>query len=446
MGHMDQKLKAQPQILKGTRDFLPQRMILRQYVVGALRDTFERFGFEPLDTPAIEYAETLEGKFGEEADKLIYKFEDRGGRMVGLRYDLTVPLARVVAMYPDLVKPFKRYHLAPVWRAEKPQRGRYREFWQCDVDTVGSASMMADAEIVHITTQALSTLGFSQFKVKINHRKVLAALGEYAGVLVDQSAAVFRALDKLEKVGVDAVKEELLEVGLHREAVERLIDLVFLQVEAHAGLDRLRELLSPFPIGVEGIDELQQLLGFLEAMGVERSAYEVDLSMVRGLDYYTGPIFETVVQEPKIGSITGGGRYDKLVGLLGPRDVPATGASFGLERLIDVIESLSMAPDFIRQTITRVLVTVFSPETLAASMHVVNDLRQQGINTEVYLGTDRLSNQLRYASRKAIPFVVIVGPDEIARGEVVLRDMTTGEQQSVKTEALAALVALSGTP
>lgn len=439
-------MKGQPQVLKGMRDFLPQRMILRQYVVGVLRDIFERYGFEPLETPAIEYAETLEGKFGEEADKLIYKFEDRGGRMVGLRYDLTVPLARVVAMYPDLVKPFKRYHIAPVWRAEKPQRGRYREFWQCDVDTVGTASVLADAEIIQITIEALTALGFSNFKVKVNDRKILAALGEYAGVPADQSAAVYRALDKLEKIGVEAVKEELLEVGLHREAVEKLIDLVYLQVEGQAGFNRLEQLLSPFPVGVEGLRELRELISYLQAMDIEPGRYQVDLSLVRGLDYYTGPIYETVVEEPRIGSITGGGRYDKLIGLLGSRDVPATGASFGLERLVDVIEALNMAPDFVRQTTTRILVTIFSPETLGESLRLANRLRSEGIDTEVYLGTDRLSNQLRYASRKGIPFVAIIGPDEIARGEVVLKNMATEEQESVKAEGLPALVALSATP
>lgn len=439
-------MKGQPQILKGTRDFLPQRMILRQYVTGVLKDTFERFGFEPLETPAIEYAETFEGKIGEEANKLMYEFEDRGGRMVGLRYDLTVPLARVVAMYPELVKPFKRYQIAPVWRAEKPQRGRYREFWQCDIDTVGTSSMMADAEIVQVLCLALSALGFSQFKVKINDRKVLAALGEYAGVLPEQAPAVYRALDKLEKIGVEAVKEEMLATGLHRQAVERLIDLVFLQATGAAGFDRLSEMLSPFPIGVEGIDELRTLVGHLEAMNVSPSQYEVDFSMVRGLDYYTGPIFETVVEEPKVGSITGGGRYDNLVGQLGSRGSPATGASFGLERLIDVIDSLNMAPSFVRQTITRVLVTVFSPETVPDSMRVANSLREQGIDTEVYLGTDRLGNQLRYAARKGIPYVVIVGPDEVARGEVVLKNMVTEEQQSVRPDALPALVALVATP
>jgi histidyl-tRNA synthetase len=439
-------VKGQPQLLKGTRDFLPQRMILRQYVTGVLRDTFERFGFEPLDTPAIEYAETLEGKFGEEADKLIYKFEDRGGRMVGLRYDLTVPLSRVVAMYPDLVKPFKRYQIAPVWRAEKPQRGRYREFWQCDVDTVGTSSMMADAEIVQLTVQTLTALGFKQFTVKINDRKALTALCEYAGVPQDESAGVYRALDKLEKIGVEAVKEELLDVGLHREAVEKLIDLVYMQVEGDASLERIKELLAPFPRGVEGLAELQQLLVHLQAMGVDPTRYQIDLSMVRGLDYYTGPIFETVVQEPKIGSITGGGRYDKLIGLLGSRDVPATGTSLGLERLVDVIENLNMAPDFVNQTITRVLVTVFSLETLSASMEIASRLRNEGVNTEVYLGTDRLGNQLRYASRKGIPFVAIVGPDEIARGEVVLKNLATEEQQSVSVAGLPALVALEATP
>jgi histidyl-tRNA synthetase len=438
-------VKNQPQVLKGTRDFLPQKMILRQYVTGVLRDTFERFGFEPLETPALEYAETLEGKFGEEAEKLMYRFEDRGGRRVGMRYDLTVPLARVVAMYPDLVKPFKRYQIAPVWRAEKPQKGRYREFWQCDIDIVGSTSSMADAEVVQIVVQALTTLGFDKFKVKLNNRKVLAALAEYAGVLPEQAPAVYRALDKLEKIGVDAVKTELLATGLHQEGVEQIIDLVYLAVKGENGFAKLRSLLEPYAIGIEGIHELEQLVGYLVAAGVDPAKYEVDLSMVRGLDYYTGSIVETVVEEPKIGSISGGGRYDKLVGLIGNRDVPVTGLSFGLERLIDVIEALNMAPDFVSQTITRALVTVFSPETLPYSMKIAAKLRQEGINTEVYLGTDKLSNQLRYASRKGIPYAVILGPDEITKGEAVLKNLQAESQETVSQESLAALIALAAT-
>ncbi len=428
--------KVAPQVLKGMRDILPARMILRQYVVGVLRDVFGRFGFEPLETPAIEYAETLEGKYGDEADKLIYSFEDRGGRRVGLRYDLTVPLARVVAMYPDLVKPFKRYQIAPVWRAEKPQKGRYREFYQCDVDVVGSTSMLADAEVVAVADFALQQLGFTRYRTKLNDRKLLAALSEYAGVPGDATLAMYRAIDKLEKIGERAVREELDRAGIPADAVDRLFELIRLPGEPAAVFAALRGKLAGYPKGLEGVGELEQIVTFLGQMGVPAERYEVDLAMVRGLDYYTGPIFETVVDEPKIGSICGGGRYDNLIGMFGSQTYPAVGISVGLERIIDVLEELELAKERARQTTTDVLVTVFSAETRAASLAVVSELRRLGIDAEVSLGLEKLPNQLRYASRKGIPFVAILGPDEVAQDRVVVKDMATGEQKSYERGAV----------
>ena len=426
-----------PQVLRGMRDYLPTRMILRQYVVDVLRDVFERFGFEPLETPAIEYAETLEGKFGEEADKLIYRFEDRGGRRVGLRYDLTVPLARVVAMYPDLVKPFKRYQIAPVWRAEKPQRGRYREFYQCDVDIVGSASTLADAEVVLVADFALGQLGFSRFRIKLNNRKLLAALAQYAGVPGEHIGDIYRAIDKLEKVGQEAVRDELRRYGVPSVAISRLLELVQIQGEPAAILSQARESLAALPKGLEGIDELEQMVTHLRQMDVAAERLQVDLSMVRGLGYYTGPIFEVVVEEPKIGSICGGGRYDGLVGLLGGQNLPAVGVSFGLERIIDVLEELELATERVAKTKTGVLVTLFGPETRSESLGLVSELRRVGINAEVFLGPERLPNQLRYASRKGIPYVAVLGPDEVARGVVLVKDMATGEQKSYERAAVA---------
>jgi histidyl-tRNA synthetase len=411
------------------RDFLPARMILRQYVVGVLREVFERFGFEPLETPAIEYAETLEGKFGDEADKLIYRFEDRGGRRVGLRYDLTVPLARVVAMYPELVKPFKRYQIAPVWRAEKPQKGRYREFYQCDVDVVGSASMLADAEVVAVADFALVRLGFSRYRIKLNDRKILTALGQYAGVPAESLGGIYRAIDKLEKVGAEAVHGELASQGIPADTIARLLDLVQVQGEPAGVFAQLRERLAAVPRGAEGVGELEQVVTYLEELGIGPERYQVDLSMVRGLEYYTGPIFEAVVEEPRIGSICGGGRYDNLVGTFSGQSHPAVGISVGLERIIDVLEELGLVEGRLRQTTTAVLVTVFGPETRAASLALVGDLRRAGINAEVFLGLEKLPNQLRYASRKGIPFVAILGPDEVAKDVVLVKEMATGEQR-----------------
>jgi histidyl-tRNA synthetase len=422
------------------RDFLPERMILRHYVIEQLRSVFERFGFEPLDTPAIEYAETLEGKFGEEGDKLLYRFEDRGGRRVALRYDLTVPLARVVAMHGELVRPFKRYHIAPVWRAEKPQKGRYREFWQCDVDTVGAKSVLADGEAINVVFVALRRLGFERFVVKINNRKILEALALYAGVPAAEAAGIYRAIDKLEKIGPEAVQRELEGEGLRPEVAARLLDLLRECGEDEQILRLTRERLADFPLGVEGVAEIERILAYLDAAGVPREARRVDLSRVRGMDYYTGPIYETVVEEPKIGSVSGGGRYDKLVGLFSREDIPATGVSIGLERIIDVIEELGMRPAHVRRTISEVLVTLFGAETLAESIRLASELRAEGVNAELYLADDRLGVQLRYASRKGIPFAAILGPDELARGQVVLRDLASETQQNVARSAVAALV------
>ena len=433
-------MKATPQVLKGTRDFLPARMILRHFVTDQLRRVFERFGFEPLQTPAIEYAETLEGKFGEEADKLIYKFEDRGGRAVGLRYDLTVPLARVVSMYPELVKPFKRYQMAPVWRAERPQKGRYREFYQCDVDVVGGQSMVADAEVVTVAYTALRQLGFTSFRALINNRKLLEAIASRLSIADELAPAVWRIVDKWDKIGAENVRAELSELGLSAELVNRLFDMLDLSGSNDEMLDALATRIGDLPLGAEGIQELRDLFTFLALAEVPPKYYHLDLHMVRGLEYYTGPIFEFIVETPRIGSICGGGRYDHLIGLLGPTEYPAVGISLGLERLIDVIDELGMAPAEVRSTVTEVLVSVFDREHLSDSLAVAASLRATGINTEVYMEDDKLSHQLRYASRKNIPLVVILGPDEISRGEVVVRNMTTGQQEKVERGALLSAI------
>src|SRR5579875_2329539 len=347
-------MKATPQVLKGMRDFLPARMILRHFVTDQLRRVFERFGFEPLQTPAIEYAETLEGKFGEEADKLIYKFEDRGGRAVGLRYDLTVPLARVVSMYPEMVKPFKRYQIAPVWRAERPQKGRYREFYQCDVDVVGGTSMIADAEVVIIAYQALRQLGFRGFLILLNNRKILQGVALKLDLDEEQATRVWRIIDKWDKIGPEGVRSELSDAGIPSEKVEQLYRLFESGATSVDTLESLKNRLGDVPIALEGIRELEQIVRYLDLSEVPAAFVRVDPHMVRGLDYYTGPIFEVVVEQPRIGSICGGGRYDRLVGALGPAQFPAVGISIGLDRLIDVIDELGMAPADVRDTVTQV--------------------------------------------------------------------------------------------
>lgn len=458
--------KIKPRILRGTRDFLPQTMLLRQHVTGVIRTAFERFGFEPLETPAIELAETLEGKYGPEGDQLIYRFRDRGSRPVGLRYDLTVPLCRVVAMYPTLPKPFKRYQMQPVWRADKPRKGRYREFWQCDCDIVGSASMLADAEIISLIATVLPALGLREFTVRLNNRKLLTGLAQYAGVPDADAPDIFRAIDKLDKIGRDGVMQELLtrEVGgsrfaaaddddsetpgggrrepfLSEDTATRLLDLVALRGPADEILADLRGTLGEIPLAATGITELTEIIGYLEAFEVPAHCYQVDLSLARGLDYYTGPIFETevgqLVNGRPIGSVTGGGRYDELLGMFTSRGQPATGTSLGIERLVDVLEELGGADGGATRTITDVLVTVFDRDHLGDSLALAASLRRAGINTELPLSTRRLGAQLRQANQRGIPWAVFLGPDEVAAGQATIRDMRSGDQTTLPQTEIA---------
>lgn len=428
----------EPRLPRGMRDILPQRMIMRRYVVGVIQKVFERYGFEPLQTPALELAQTLLGKYGPDAEKLIYDARHREGKEdLALRYDLSVPLSRVVAMNPQLVKPFKRYQIAPVWRAERPQKGRYREFYQCDADIVGTSSMLADAEIIAMIFTILTELGFRQFVTKLNNRKILTAIGEYWGVPPALLGSLYRGLDKFDKIGADGVREELVKSDIPTDAVSRILDLVNLPA---ADLAALRTRLADFPRALEGIGELEEVLEFLTQVNVAPERVQVDFKMVRGLEYYTGPIFETVVTEPKIGSLTGGGRYDGLIGLFSKNSLPATGTTVGIERIIDVMDELQMFPKSIGLTVTQVLVTVFDAERRAASIAVANELRAADLDVEVWFDLDGLGKQLKYAAAKGIPFALIIGPDEAASASVTLRDLKTGEQLSVpRTELIKVL-------
>jgi histidyl-tRNA synthetase len=418
-----------PQILKGFRDFLPQKKIHRQFITDTLRKSFEIFGFEPLETPSLEYAEILEGKYGEEADRLIYKFPDRGGRNVALRYDLTIPLSRVVAMYPGLPKPFKCYQMSPVWRADKPQKGRFREFWQCDVDIVGDPNTLADAEIVAVIFSTLKRLGFEEFTIRINSRKLLNGLALWAGADEKRSFDLFRCLDKFDKIGRRGVEEELKGKGFPDSVVQSLMAALERRGEDEETLTYLKKDLAHLPQGLEGIRELELVTRYAKEMGVDDKNVTVDLSLARGLDYYTGPIFETTVTKPSIGSITGGGRYDRLIGLFASQDVAATGTSFGLERLIAVMEDQDMLPEM--QTMTEVLVTLFSQDLLGESVALARDLREAEIRTEIYFQGDRLKKQLTFAATRGIPFVAVLGPDEVKEKKVVVRDMRSGMQESL---------------
>jgi histidyl-tRNA synthetase len=450
--------KTPPALPKGTRDFLPRDLVLRNRAFALLRDTFERYGFEPLETPSVELTSVLEGKYGEEGDRLLFRILKRGNELeaaaravvalpedersagllardladMALRYDLTVPFARVVAAHlNDLALPFRRYQIQPVWRADRPQRGRYREFYQCDVDCVGSRSVTVEAEMLAMVNEVFSGLGFTEFTIRINHRTLLDALMEVTGVPEGRRVAALTALDKLDKIGADGVGEELAKAGIEPDARARLMDVIYLTGTPQAILEALRPLVSANANGELGLRELSEVFGYLDVMGVPAERVALDISIVRALSYYTGTIFETVVTRPKIGSLSGGGRYDRLIGQFLGRDLPCVGVSFGIDRMFEALAELKL---MVGETVTttQALVTLFGAETVPASFALASDLRREGIRTEVYAEPKELRPQLAFASKKGIPLVCILGPDELERGQVTLRDLRTGAQRAVQ--------------
>jgi histidyl-tRNA synthetase len=427
-------IKVKPRLMKGVRDFLPSDMIKRNYVIKKIISVFDKHGFLPLETPAIEMWETLSGKYGEEGDQLTYKFIDRGERELGLRYDLTVPLSRVIAMHQnEIVKPFKRYQIQPVWRADKPGKGRFREFYQCDVDIIGSKDLMADAEVIQVSYEILRNLGFKNYKIKINSRKVLMGIVEAAGYGSDMEMDVCRAIDKLDKIGPEGVRQELLDRGISGEAIEKIEEIINIKGNPQEIILRAHTKLQDSRIGQQGIEELSELRRILESMGVGSDSFEIDLSLARGLDYYTGPIFETVVEKPRIGSLSGGGRFDRLIGQFSGQDIPAVGNSLGLERIITVMDELEMYPENLGLGI-HVMICRMPGEDLSYSLKIADRLRNEGYNTDIYLGSKGLRGQLGYASDLKIPVVLIMGEDEVKNGIVTLKNMVKEEQIMVKSE------------
>lgn len=390
------------QTLKGFRNFLPPEMALRNRVLETIRQVFTSFGFEPLETPALEYAETILGKYGEEADKLVYQFTDQGERKVALKYDLTVPTAKVIAEFPQITKPFKRYQIQPVWRADKPQKGRYREFVQCDVDTFGSSSPLADAEILAVIYNSLQALNFPDFQINVNSRQALFAIMAKAGIKENYWLSVIQTLDKLDKIGWDNVTQELIS--------EKSLDLSTIN-SIKTSLEKAKP-----------DDFLKEVMNLALQLGVKPDVLVFNATISRGLDYYTGPIFETTLCSLTKGSITGGGRYDNLIKMFTGQDVPAVGTSLGLDRICDVLAKSSLEEKL--KSTTKVLVTVFSSEFLNSSLTVARKLRQQGVNTEVYLEPNsKLDKQLRFADRKGIPFALILGPEEVNQKGYMLKNL-----------------------
>jgi histidyl-tRNA synthetase len=445
---------------RGMRDFLPADVRKREYVIGVIKSVYEGYGFEPLETPAVENIETLMGKYGEEGNQLIFKILKRGEHEktgqadLALRYDLTVPLARVVAQYQnELPKFFKRYQIQPVWRADRPARGRFREFYQCDVDVLGSRSMVVEAELISAASDALIALGFNDFMIRVNHRQALTGILDQAGVPPDKHNDALISLDKMDKAGAEGVARELNQRGIVDESAVKLMrffeglagakhaaDLIDLDksngrsaYNADA-LGRLVEFIGSHEAGASGVDDLRQILQFAKASGAEQRI-KLDPTLARGLAYYTGAIIEINVAELS-GSLGGGGRYDNLVGMFLGKDVPACGFSLGLERIIVVMTEREMFPAELISSPADVMVTIWNEDSIAESIALATELRSRGLRVDVYPEPDKMSKQFKYASSRDIPFVALVGDDERAKGEVAIKDMRSGEQQSVKRDAL----------
>jgi histidyl-tRNA synthetase len=456
-------MPAKTQPARGMRDFLPSDLRKREYVTRVVKDVYERYGFEPLETPAVENIETLMGKYGEEGNQLIFKILKRGEHEktgeadLALRYDLTVPLARVVAEYGDkLPKFFKRYQIQPVWRADRPARGRYREFYQCDVDSIGTRSAVVEAEICAAASDVLMTLGFDNFTIRLNHRRVLAGVLEAAGIAADRQGDALVAIDKLDKVGREGVAREFEARGIGADAGGKLLDffekLPELEHAAefvadgegtavaynHAALGRLVEFVGGHDAGALGIENLRAIVEYASAYGVA-DRIKIDPSLARGLSYYTGAIMEISVPD-LAGSLGGGGRYDNLVGMFSGKDITACGFSLGLERIILIMTERGMFPENLGRASADVLVTVWNEESVKDSLAFAAELRKgaPALRVDVYPEADKLGKQLKYASALGVPFVVVIGDEERARGEVALKDMKTGEQRTLKREQAGA--------
>lgn len=421
------------QTLKGFRDFLPAQMAVRNRVKRILTDVFESCGFEPLSTPDLEYAEVLLGKYGPEADKLVYTFQDKGERMVGMPYDLTVPTARVAAQYSqELPQPFKRYQIQKVHRAENTQKGRYRELEQCDVDILNTTSPLADAEIISIMARAMSRLNIPNFQIVINSRPLLYAIFAQAGISEDKLKETAISIDKLDKLSVEEVKTELVnQRGISAESVEKLFE-IFSQLESQ--YKDGESFIESTEFSISGITQelqsLQEIAKLAVRLGVEPNQIMPRFSLARGLDYYTGIIFE-IISPDFPGSLGGGGRYDNLIESLGGPSWPAVGMAFGLDRICDVLEELKIWQD-IPSTPTQILITVFSPDLLDESLKVTKLLRDSGVNAEVYLEADaKLDKQLKFADKKQIPWVAILGPEELKEEKLILKNLKAGTQETM---------------
>lgn len=435
-------MAQKPSIPKGTRDFGQVEMARRNYIFDTIKGVFQLYGFQQIETPAMENLSTLMGKYGEEGDKLLFRIQNSGEKAAlapekGLRYDLTVPFARYVVQHREEISfPFKRFQIQPVWRADRPQKGRYREFYQCDVDVIGSDSLVGELELIQIVEEVYRRLGINVC-LHINNRKVLAGIAEVIGA-PDKMVDITVAIDKLDKIGVEAVNAELIERGLNAEQVDKLQPILNLSGSTADKLNALRSILAASEIGIQGIEELDTLFGLIKATDVQLNI-ELDLCLARGLNYYTGAIFEVKALDAQIGSITGGGRYDNLTGIFGLPNVSGVGISFGADRIYDVLTELDLFPKKLQST-TQILFASFGTDELHYALQWAKALRATGRTVEVYPEPTKMKKQMSYADAKQIPFVAIVGGDEMAQNKVMLKNMVSGEQELVEFEELVKLL------
>ena len=448
-------MAQKPNIPKGTRDFGPVEMAKRNYIFNTIREVYALYGFQQIETPAMETLGTLMGKYGEEGDKLLFKVLNSGDFLSkttddellernalhlaaqlcekGLRYDLTVPFARFVVMHRDeLQLPFKRYQIQPVWRADRPQKGRYREFYQCDADVVGSDSLLNEVELMQIVDEVFARFGI-RIQIKINNRKILSGIAEVIGA-ADKIVDITVAIDKLDKIGIDNVNAELREDGLTEEQIQKLQPIIMLSGTNDEKLATIAEVLKDSETGLKGIEELRFILNTLKTVGL-KNEIQLDLTLARGLNYYTGAIFEVKALDVQIGSITGGGRYDNLTGIFGMPGLSGVGISFGADRIYDVLNQLDLYPkDSVGAT--QLLFINFGEQETAYCLPILNKVRASGIRSEIYPDATKMKKQMSYANAKQIPFVVLAGESEMQQGKVTLKNMETGEQKLVTTEEL----------
>lgn len=450
-------MAQKPSIPKGTRDFSPVEMARRNYIFDTIREVFHLFGFKQIETPSMENLSTLMGKYGEEGDKLLFKILNSGdylrgvdrallegeatGKLTsqlsekGLRYDLTVPFARYVVQHrAELQFPFKRFQIQPVWRADRPQKGRYREFYQCDADIVGSDSLVNEVELLQLIDEVFSRLKIN-IAIKLNNRKVLAGIAELIGA-PDKIVDITVAIDKIDKIGIENVNAELRERGLEDAAIEALQPILAIDGTLEERLAKLDEVLASSETGKKGVEELRYVVNETMALGL-RAELDLDVSLARGLNYYTGTIIEVKAKDVQIGSITGGGRYDNLTGVFGMPGVSGVGISFGADRIYDVLNTLDLYPEDTSAS-TTVIFTNFGEQEALASMKAIKQLRANGITAEIYPDSSKMKKQMAYANALNIPYVAIIGDSELAEGKVTLKNMTTGEQATLDTESLIA--------